>query len=441
VSANMELRKILILVGAALLWVPGYSQSSEPIKVIIGGTGSGAVVTSVLAEEFSNMHPEYEVTVSTKNKYGEGSQWVSEGGQLLGFSEGPFSLEDQSDSPVLKSLSFAYVKIGFAVTGSVGVSELSLAHWQDIYSGKIKNWSEVGGVDLPIVRLGYESEGSIFRAVEKSYPAFGKAEVFRFAGRNIPMGDSIKSIPGAIGYSDLLSLSQQPGLQILEIEGFDCLLEVSLVYEESSAENRCIKLFREFISGAHWRDLLMANPLMAPPEIWQEDLSPRMVRVIRSRIRAVAKMAAAPILIREVKLHNERKLTLKEIQGLDVQWAQGNQERFILALQENPVGKYLGKMVKGNPMIYTEAFVCGNQGAVVGEYPETSDYWQGDERKFTQCFSGGLGQLFIGQLEYDESTKTNGIQISVPVLDGEKTIGVLVVGIRDVENMDGRGIN
>ncbi len=440
-SANMELRKILILVGAVMLCLSGYCQASEPTKVIIGGTGSGAVVTSVLAEEFSNLHPEYEVTVSTENKYGEGSQWVSEGGQLLGFSEGPLSLEDQSYSPVLKSLSFAYVKVGFAVTGSVGVSKLSLAQWQDIYSGKIKNWSEVGGVDLPIIRLGHEPEGSIFRAVAKSYPAFGKTEISRFVEKNKPMGDSIKSIPGAIGYSDLLTLKKQPGLQILEIEGFDCLMEVSLVYEESSAENRCIKLFREFISGAHWRDLLWASPLMAPPEIWQEDVSPRMARVIRSRIRAVAKMAAAPILIREVKLHNERHLALKEIQDLDEQWALGNQERFILALQENPVGKYLGKMVKGNPMIYTEAFVCGNLGAVVGEYPETSDYWQGDERKFTNCFSGGLGQLFIGQLEYDESTKTNGIQISVPVMDGEKTIGVLVVGIRDIENMASRGIN
>ena len=76
-------------------------------------------------------------------------------------------------------------------------------------------------------------------------------------------------------------------------------------------------------------------------------------------------------------------------------------------------------------MIYAEAFVCGNQGAVVGEYPRTSDYWQGDERKFTNCFQGGVGRLYVGDLKFDESTQSNAIQISVPVMDGEEFVAKL----------------
>lgn len=43
----------------------------------------------------------------------------------------------------------------------------------------------------------------------------------------------------------------------------------------------------------------------------------------------------------------------------------------------------------------------------------------------------GDGKVFIGQLDFDESTQAYSVQISVPVKDNEKTIGVLVLGIRN----------
>ena len=80
--------------------------------------------------------------------------------------------------------------------------------------------------------------------------------------------------------------------------------------------------------------------------------------------------------------------------------------------------------------MYSEAFLTDAQGANVAAYPATSDYWQGDEEKFTASFNGGQGKVFIGPIEMDESTQTNAVQISVPMEYNDETIGVLVIGVK-----------
>ncbi len=47
--------------------------------------------------------------------------------------------------------------------------------------------------------------------------------------------------------------------------------------------------------------------------------------------------------------------------------------------------------------------------------------------KFDVPFSSG--KSWQGQPEFDESSQTHQIQVSVPVLSGAKPVGVLVVGV------------
>jgi len=88
----------------------------------------------------------------------------------------------------------------------------------------------------------------------------------------------------------------------------------------------------------------------------------------------------------------------------------------------------LKRKVTNNESIYNEIFLTDNQGANVAVYPATSDYWQGDETKWSEPFNSG--KVYVGQVEFDESTNTNAVQISVPVIDNGKTIGVLILGIK-----------
>jgi NitT/TauT family transport system substrate-binding protein len=148
--------------------------------------------------------------------------------------------------------------------------------------------------------------------------------------------------------------------------------------------------------------------------------------------KMLQEFSAEPSLIEAVEQQNSKGLSLNEIKAIDRQWIAGEKEDFALSLQNNFVGKLLQKKVLSRPELFTEMFLCDEQGAVVGEYPKTSDYWQGDEEKFTACYNNGDGKVFVGPLEFDESTLSNSVQISVPVKKDLQTIGVLVVGIRNV---------
>ena len=126
---------------------------------------------------------------------------------------------------------------------------------------------------------------------------------------------------------------------------------------------------------------------------------------------------------------NAETLSLEMIQQRDEEWTASDRlTPFKLSLQRNKAGRFIKRSVEANPAI-AEAFLTDNQGANVAAYPITSDYWQGDEEKWTASFNNGSGKLFIGPLEEDASSGTTSVQISAPVLDGGQTIGVLVMGI------------
>jgi hypothetical protein len=65
---------------------------------------------------------------------------------------------------------------------------------------------------------------------------------------------------------------------------------------------------------------------------------------------------------------------------------------------------------------------------------KTSDYWQGDEAKFKKSFNNGEGAVFIDDVKFDDSSQAYTVQVSVPVIDGDKVIGAITFGI-DLDQM------
>jgi hypothetical protein len=78
---------------------------------------------------------------------------------------------------------------------------------------------------------------------------------------------------------------------------------------------------------------------------------------------------------------------------------------------------------------YSEIFVTDKLGANVAMTAKTSDYWQGDELKFTESWKAGAGGVFVSDVGFDKSSQTYVVHVSVPVKDRGVTIGVLVAGI------------
>jgi hypothetical protein len=151
--------------------------------------------------------------------------------------------------------------------------------------------------------------------------------------------------------------------------------------------------------------------------------------LLHTKIRVVQHLALNPALIRDVRRQNAEPLTMDEIHKRDDAW-KGTKEltHFKRSLESNSAGRLLKRIVSTNPD-FNEAFLTDKRGANVAAYPPTSDYWQGDEDKWIQSYNNGEGRIFLGPLEKDASTNTYAVQISAPLFDSGKTIGVLVVGV------------
>ena len=180
--------------------------------------------------------------------------------------------------------------------------------------------------------------------------------------------------------------------------------------------------------------LVVTSDAIAEKKFDQE----RIEDLLRVKARTVQHMALNPVLVRAVRAQNQSSQSLDQIKSLDASWREDKTlTPFKLSLQTNQAGSFLKSTVERLQTL-NEAFVTDNQGANVAAFPATSDYWQGDEEKWSASFNGGNGQLFMGALELDESTQTYAVQISAPVLDRGETIGVLVVGVT-IDYLEAKG--
>ena len=174
--------------------------------------------------------------------------------------------------------------------------------------------------------------------------------------------------------------------------------------------------------------MFMVFPLLSQAEGELSDAE--IVELLDVKIRFATHMAFQPNIIRAVESQNNTKLTLAQIKERDELWvdANGGGKSLIREITRNHIAKYLQRRVENNTAI-DEVFITDNQGANVAAYPPTSDYWQGDEGKWTSSFNEGDGKVFIGPLEQDASTNKTQVQISAPIISNNATIGVLVMGV------------
>jgi hypothetical protein len=135
--------------------------------------------------------------------------------------------------------------------------------------------------------------------------------------------------------------------------------------------------------------------------------------------------ASDKMLVEAIKAQNARKVPLATIQQIDAEWRGGT---VLKQITTSACANRLRELAKQQPY-YVEVFVSDDQGALVCANSVTSDYWQGDEPKWIRSFNDGKGTLFIDRPRYDESAKATLAAISLPILDGEKTIGVITVGV------------
>ena len=141
-----------------------------------------------------------------------------------------------------------------------------------------------------------------------------------------------------------------------------------------------------------------------------------------------------PVVLAAIRAQNlvTQTYTDAEIASLDEDWRSEigtPAQPTIDPILDNAASEFLRGKRDDSGGLFTEIFIMDSRGLNVAASDVTSDYWQGDEGKWTSSFNEGNGKVFIGPLERDASTNKTQVQISAPIISNDSTIGVLVMGV------------
>ncbi|WP_331345268.1 hypothetical protein [Cellvibrio sp. UBA7661] len=170
-------------------------------------------------------------------------------------------------------------------------------------------------------------------------------------------------------------------------------------------------------------------------------------------IRKIERWKRLPKLESILKSHNvkNRSLSKQDIIERDKKWTktflQGDFS-YSLDLVDQELSAQLREIKKQSQDMITEIIVTDERGINVAISDMTSDYWQGDEEKFTTVFAKPANTLHFGAINYDESTKRFQLHLSVPLFSGasaepisnesngqkSEPLGVMVFGV-DIEKV------
>lgn len=180
------------------------------------------------------------------------------------------------------------------------------------------------------------------------------------------------------------------------------------------------RVFTASLIGAAAVALLAAGAVAAGFEI-----TPGVQTELDRQKTIVAGWAASPAIVSAVAEQNRKG----PIAGMDNAKWKGTRrsEAVVTAFQSNTAGQFLkAKIVEGQGA-FSEAFLSASEGEKVAFVEKTTSYLHKGQSKFDVPFSSG--KSWQGKPEFDESSQTYAVQISVPVMSDGKAIGVLVVGV------------
>jgi hypothetical protein len=147
-------------------------------------------------------------------------------------------------------------------------------------------------------------------------------------------------------------------------------------------------------------------------------------------------IAANPVLVAAIMAQNATTSGYDQarIDELDTQWraeVDAASKPLIDATLANEASVYLAKVQEESGGKFTEIIATDARGLNAAQSTISSDYWQGDEDKFTKSFGAGADAVFLGEVEQDESTQTFQSQVSVTVVDPANgaPIGSITVGV------------
>lgn len=173
------------------------NQEARDSRIVIAGSTSMEKFANILAESFMEDYPDIKVTAEFIGS-SAGVEAVLSGRADIGISSRELTDEERTDGAVGSIVAID----GMAVITDPDnpVTALTIEQLTDIYTGRIRNWRDIGGIDEPIVVTGRESGSGTRNIFEE---LLGIRDMCLYANEMDSEGAvvaRIASTPGGIGY-------------------------------------------------------------------------------------------------------------------------------------------------------------------------------------------------------------------------------------------------
>ena len=237
-------------------------------SVTMSGSTSMEEVVRALAEDFMDKNPGVAIDAQF-NGSGQGIKDAMEGKADIGNS----SRELKAEETGLTANVIAVDGIAVVVHPANPVSDLSAEQLADIYTGKIKNWSEVGGNDQPIVVVGRDAASGTRSAFEE---LLGVEDACAYAQEKDSTGavkTAAATTPEAIGYVSLEAADADDTTKKIAVDGVEAteenitagtykLSRPFIMATRTGAESEAVKVFLEYVLSEEGQAVVRSQKLI-----------------------------------------------------------------------------------------------------------------------------------------------------------------------------------
>lgn len=198
------------------------AASSLKGKIVINGSSALLPLTLQAKNEFQKLNPKVKISASAVSSIA-GPQSVRKGIADIGAVDWDASIDvpgfKKFDGQVANPV--AVTVFAAVVNKNVGVDNLTTKQLQDIFSGKVTNWKDVGGSDANIVvvnrKFGSGTRVNFQLKALDGKDFMSKGDNYKETGSSGDMKTAIETTPNAIGYIDLPYVTDK--MKALSING------------------------------------------------------------------------------------------------------------------------------------------------------------------------------------------------------------------------------